>query len=147
MLSKIIIVTAIAAVAQQATAVTSVSGDQMTSWLASDGVDLANAYAPIWFFGQSQNQPPCIPTWAFSGNPDTPDTFDEAHKTPPAPQCEYPNVGCNCRNPGVDIGNPAPPFPIYYSFKQCNESEVRVAYNLFYEKDGANAGPIKTGHD
>lgn len=135
------------ALAATACAVTSVSNDQMSTWLNAGGVDLANAYAPIYFFGQSQNQPPCIPDWAFDGTPDTPDTYDAAHMTPPAPQCQYPNVGCNCRQPGVAIGNPAPAFPIYYSYTQCNATEVRVAYNLFYQKDGAKAGAIATGHD
>lgn len=138
---------ALTALTSVAHAVTSFSDSQMISYLNAGGGSLANAYAPIWFFGQSQNQPPCIPTWAFSGTPSTPDVYDSAHKTPAAPQCQYPNVGCNCRNPGVAIGNPAPPFPIYYSYQQCNATEVRVAYNLFYQKDGAQFGDIATGHD
>jgi hypothetical protein len=83
-----------------ASAVTSVTDAQMQLWLRAGGVDLANAYAPIWFFGQAMNQPPCIPTWAFGGSPTTLDTYDAAHQTPSAPQCQYPNVGCSCRNPG-----------------------------------------------
>ncbi|KAI9354852.1 hypothetical protein DFJ73DRAFT_623891 [Zopfochytrium polystomum] len=118
----------------------------MAAHLASDGLELAYAYSPVWFFGQSQNQPPCIPTWAFSGSPSSPDVFDAQHKTPSAGQCQYPNVGCGCRNPGVPIANPAPPFPIYYTFARCSDTEVRVAYNLFYEKDGAKFGLIETGH-
>ncbi|KAB8349517.1 hypothetical protein FH972_023543 [Carpinus fangiana] len=137
---------AAAALATAASAATTISGQQMSDWLNAGGVDLANAYAPIWFFGQSQNEVPCYPTWAFQGSPSTPDTFDTAHQTPSAGQCEYPNVGCGCRNPGVDIGNAGPAFPIYYTYAQCNETEVRVAYNLFYEKDGATFAGIETGH-
>ncbi|KAJ5992100.1 hypothetical protein N7451_007824 [Penicillium sp. IBT 35674x] len=128
-------------------AVTQITDDDMTSLLNAGGADLANLYAPLWFFAQAENQPPCYPTWAFGGSPDTADTYDAAHKTPAAAQCQYPNVGCNCRNPGVDAGNPGPAFPVYYTFKQCNETEVRVVYNLFYEKDGATFGVIQTGHD
>ncbi|KAJ6110844.1 hypothetical protein N7486_003079 [Penicillium sp. IBT 16267x] len=128
-------------------AVTQITDDDMTSLLNAGGADLANLYAPLWFFGQAQNQPPCYPTWAFGGSPDTSDTYDAAHKTPAAAQCQYPDVGCNCRNPGVAIGNPGPAFPVYYTFKQCNETEVRVVYNLFYEKDGATFSAIQTGHD
>jgi hypothetical protein len=147
MYGKTIAAAALAALTHHASAATSVSDDQMNSWLNSDGLALADAYAPIYFFGQSQNQPPCIPTWAFGGAPDLNDTFTADHQTPAAPQCDYPNVGCNCRNPGVGIGNPSPPFPIYYSFKKCNDNEVRVAYNLFYEKDGAEFIGIETGHN
>ncbi|KAJ5272351.1 hypothetical protein N7478_007476 [Penicillium angulare] len=129
-------------------AVTQISDDAMQSLLADGAADLANRYAPLWFFAQAMDQPPCYPTWAFSGSPTTPDTFENSSITPPAGQCEYPDVGCNCRNPGVDTGNPGPAFPIYYTFVQCNETEVRVVYNLFYEKDGATViGAIQTGHD
>ncbi|KAJ5716636.1 hypothetical protein N7493_008547 [Penicillium malachiteum] len=128
-------------------ALTKISDDEMKYLLDSGGLDLANRYAPMWFFGQALNQPPCYPTWAFSGSPTTSDTYNNASKTLAASQCEYPNVGCNCRNPGVEIGNPGPAFPIYYTFKQCNETEVRVVYNLFYEKDGAEVGFIETGHN
>lgn len=128
-------------------AATQLSDDEMTSLLNAGGVELADRYAPIWFFGQAQKQPPCYPTWAFGGSPSTPDVYDSAHKTPPAPQCQYPDVGCKCRNPGVGIGNPGPAFPIYYTYKRCSDTEVRVVYNLFYQKDGAEVVGIETGHD
>ncbi|KAJ5948017.1 hypothetical protein N7466_001032 [Penicillium verhagenii] len=128
-------------------AVTQITDDDMTSLLDAGGAELANLYAPLWFFAQAENQPPCYPTWAFSGSPNTSDIYDDAHKTPAAAQCQYPNVGCNCRNPGVKVGNPGPAFPVYYTFQRCNETEVRVVYNLFYEKDGAIFGLIETGHD
>lgn len=138
----------LAAVASTAFAVTSISDDEMTGYLNNKAVDLAVMYAPMWFFGQAMDQPPCYPVWAFSGNVSTPDIYDSAHKTPPAPQCEYPDVGCGCRQPDVPIGNPGPEFPIYYTFSKCNSSEVRVAYNLFYQKDGAKViDLINTGHD
>ncbi|PYH90093.1 hypothetical protein BO71DRAFT_335198 [Aspergillus ellipticus CBS 707.79] len=120
----------------------------MNAFLDQGAVELADRYAPLWFFGQALDHPPCYPTWAFGGSPPTPDTYDTAHKTPAAPQCEYPDVGCKCRKPGVDRGNPGPAFPIYYTFERCNETEVRVVYNLFYEKDGAEVlDLINTGHD
>jgi Necrosis inducing protein (NPP1) len=136
-----------AVLASGAAAVTSLSDANMTEYLNTGALDLAVAYSPVWFFGQAMDNPPCIPDWAFSGTPDSSDIYDSAHQTKPAPQCSYPDVGCNCRNPGVAIGNPAPPFPIYYTFGKCSDTEVRVAYNLFYQKDGATVGPIQTGHD
>ncbi|KAL1974924.1 hypothetical protein VTN31DRAFT_5128 [Thermomyces dupontii] len=126
-----------ALLASTALAATSISDEEMTSMLNAGGVELAVRYAPMWFFGQALNQPPCYPTWAFSGSPTTPDVYDLEHQTAPAPQCDYPDVGCDCRNPGVPINNPGPAFPIYFSYRKCNDNEVRVAYNLFYEKDGA----------
>ncbi|PIG69109.1 hypothetical protein AARAC_009581 [Aspergillus arachidicola] len=132
----------------QTAAVTQITDDDMTSLLNQGGAELADRYAPMWFFGQALNQPPCYPTWAFGGSPTSNDVYDSSHKTPAAAQCEYPDVGCKCRNPGVAIKNRAPDFPIYYTFKRCSDTEVRVAYNLFYEKDGAKViGVIDTGHD
>ncbi|KAK3329278.1 hypothetical protein B0H66DRAFT_17938 [Apodospora peruviana] len=112
-----------------ALAVTPVSDNAMNGLLNAGGVDLAYAAAPMWFFGQSQNRPPCYPTNA---------TTAGGQQTPSAALCDHPNVGCNCRQPGVGITNPGPPFPVYYTYQKCNSSEVRVAYNLFYEKDGVN---------
>ncbi|KAJ5500826.1 Necrosis inducing protein [Penicillium fimorum] len=133
--------------ASHVAAFSQITNEEMGSLLEAGGLDLADRYAPMWFFGQAQDQPPCYPTWAFGGSPETPDVYDDAHKTPGVGACEYPDVGCNCRQPGVDAGNPGPQFPIYYTYQQCTDSEVRVAYNLFYEKDGANFGAIKTGHE
>ncbi|KAJ5765205.1 hypothetical protein N7520_004764 [Penicillium odoratum] len=135
-----------ATLASHAAAVTQITDQDMTALLEAGGADLANRYAPLWFFAQAENHPPCYPTWAFGGSPNTSDTYDATHKTPAAAQCQYPNVGCNCRNPGIDSGNPGPAFPVYYTFQRCTETEVRVVYNLFYEKDGATFGFIQTGH-
>ncbi|PYH81516.1 hypothetical protein BO82DRAFT_81106 [Aspergillus uvarum CBS 121591] len=140
--------TVLAALAAQALAVTQITDADMQTLLNQDGVELADRYAPLWFFGQALHEVPCYPTWAFGGSPGSPDVYDAAHQTSPAPQCEYPDVGCECRNPGVDAGNPGPAFPIYYTVQRCNETEVRVVYNLFYEKDGAKVlDLIDTGHD
>ncbi|KAB8264581.1 hypothetical protein BDV32DRAFT_117245 [Aspergillus pseudonomiae] len=134
--------------ASHTAAITQITNDEMDLFLSQGGVELADRYAPMWFFGQALNQPPCYPTWAFGGSPTTNDVYNINHKTPAAAQCEYPDVGCGCRKPGVPINNAAPDFPIYYTFKRCNDNEVRVAYNLFYEKDGAKViGVIDTGHD
>lgn len=56
-------------------------------------------------------------------------------------------MGCNCRKPGVAIGNPSPVFPVYYTYKQCNAGDIRVSLNLFYEKDGAHVFGQDTGHE
>jgi hypothetical protein len=47
----------------------------------------------------------------------------------------------------VPINNEGPRFPIYFTTKQCSETEVRVAYNLYYQKDGAEVLFVETGHD
>ena len=131
-----------------AIAATQISDDDMNSLLDAGGVELAYRYAPLWFFGKAMDQSPCVPDWTFGGSPDSSDVYDDDHMTKPAPRCEYPDVGCECRTPGNDTGRPAPPFPVYYTFQKCNDSDVRVAYNLFYQKDGADAaGIIDTGHD
>ncbi|PYH48507.1 uncharacterized protein BP01DRAFT_333980 [Aspergillus saccharolyticus JOP 1030-1] len=138
----------LAALAAHAIAVTPITEAEMTTLLDQGGVGLADRYAPLWFFGQALNEVPCYPTWAFGGSPDSPDEYDSAQQTAAAPQCEYPDVGCGCRHPGVAAGSAGPAFPIYYTVQRCKETEVRVVYNLFYEKDGAKVlDLIDTGHD
>jgi hypothetical protein len=110
-------------------AVTPIPDSTMTSMINAGGVDLALAAAPMWFFGQALDEPPCYPTFA---------TDSSGNQVPSSPLCDYPDTGCSCRNPGVAIANPGPSFPVYFSFRQCNSTEVRVAYNLFYQKDGFN---------
>lgn len=80
------------------------------------------------------------PTWAYDGTPTNPDDYIPQDRTPPEPRCVYPNVGCKCRQPGVPAGNPGPDFPVYYTVTRCSDTDVRVALNLFYEKDGAAVG-------
>ena len=100
-----------------------------------------------------------IPTWAYGG-PNGPDVYNAGHRTPGGARCgfrtetyEQNRVGCNCRNPGVDIGHSTPSFPVYFTVNQCSNTEIRVSHNLFYEKDGFLLGDqvppfgIDTGHD
>lgn len=113
--------------AATAVAVTPISDSDMNGLLNEGGTSLALRGQPIFFFGQSQNKVPCIPTFATHGS----------SQTPAAPLCAYPDVGCSCRNPGVPSGNPSPSFPVYYSYQKCDDKQIRIAYNLFYEKDGS----------
>ncbi|KAM0459817.1 hypothetical protein ACHAPV_000068 [Trichoderma viride] len=110
-----------------AAAITPISDSDMTNLLNAGGVELAMKAQPMWFFGQAMSQPPCIPTFA---------TQPDGSQTPSAALCAYPNVGCNCRTPGVGISNPSPSFPTYYSYEKCNSTTIRIQYSLFYEKDG-----------
>lgn len=112
--------------ASMAAAVTPISDSDMNNLLNAGGVDLALRAQPMWFFGQAMNQPPCIPTFA----------TQNGVQTPSAPLCAYPNVGCSCRTPGVGISNPSPSFPTYYTYQKCSDTNIRVQYSLFYEKDG-----------
>ncbi|PNP48105.1 hypothetical protein TGAM01_v200482 [Trichoderma gamsii] len=119
-----------------AAAITPISDSDMTNLLNAGGVELAMKAQPMWFFGQAMNQPPCIPTFA---------TQPDGSQTASAALCAYPNVGCNCRTPGVAIGNPSPSFPTYYSYEKCNSTTIRIQYSLFYEKDGTQPEGI-LGH-
>lgn len=38
------------------------------------------------------------------------------------------------------------PFPTYYTVTQCWQDEVRVVYNLYYQKDGWSDTVIAKGH-
>ncbi|KAM0229586.1 hypothetical protein ACHAPO_009850 [Fusarium lateritium] len=44
----------------------------MNEWLNAGGIPLAVAAQPMWFFGQSRNQPPCYPTWAIRAGKQAP---------------------------------------------------------------------------
>jgi len=109
-----------------ALAVTPITDGQMSDLLNAGGVSLAMLAQPMWFFGQALNHPPCYPTWA----------TQNGQQTASGALCSWPDAGCHCRNPGVSIGNAGPDFPIYYSYQKCTATEIRVAYNVFYEKDG-----------
>ncbi|EFX03921.1 hypothetical protein CMQ_849 [Grosmannia clavigera kw1407] len=114
-------------------AVSSVSTDTMATWLSNGGVDLAEAAAPMWFFGQAMDEPPCYPTAALDSS---------NGQVASVALCDWPDTGCNCRKPGVAISNPGPSFPVYFSFLKCSSSEIRVVYNLFYQKDGFNPSGV-----
>ncbi|KAM3440218.1 hypothetical protein MY4824_002207 [Beauveria thailandica] len=116
---------------------TPVSDKDMNDLLNEGGVSLAIKAAPMFFFGQALDHPPCIPTYA---------TDENNKQTPPADLCNWPNAGCNCRTPGVPIGNPSPSFPVYYSYQKCTDTSVRIQYSLFYEKDGFNPAKIFGHH-
>ncbi|RFU75802.1 hypothetical protein TARUN_6444 [Trichoderma arundinaceum] len=112
--------------ASLAAAVTPISDSDMNNLLNAGGVELAMRAQPMWFFGQAMNQPPCIPTFATING----------QQTPSVGLCAYPNVGCNCRQPGVPIVNASPSFPTYYTYQKCSDTTIRVQYSLFYQKDG-----------
>ncbi|KAK0631498.1 hypothetical protein B0T14DRAFT_532226 [Immersiella caudata] len=115
---------------------TPVDDKKMTKMLKAGGATLALAAQPMWFFGEAMGHPSCYPTSA---------TDVQGSQTPSVDLCMYPDTGCGCRQAGVKAGKPGPSFPVYYSFKQCNATEVRVAYNLFYEKDGCKPNGLN-GH-
>ncbi|KAK2594315.1 hypothetical protein QQS21_007960 [Conoideocrella luteorostrata] len=113
-------------------AVTPVSDAEMTTLLSCGSVSLAMKAQPMFLMGQMLGYQPCIPTFA---------TVDGKQATP-SELCSWPNSGCDCRNPGVPVGNPLPSFPVYYSFSKCSDTSIRIAYNLFYTKDGFSPNKI-----
>ena len=135
---------------------TEISDANMTNLLKSDHLTLAKNNAPVWFFGQEGTtaifkEPPCIPCWAYSGTDPLalgPDVYNSESRTKPVARCVYPKVGCGCRNPPQPVGQASGAWPIYYTIKECplnNPPDIRVNYNVFYQKDGISPG--KLGHD
>ena len=88
-----------------------------------------------------------IPWWAYNGGEHSYDTFTPEMRTYPAIRCRYPNVGCDCRQSRDEIGNATQPFPLYYTIRQCSDTDIRVSLNLFYQKDGALWLIWDLGHD
>ena len=130
---------------------TVVTNDQMIQYINNDHLGLAQSNAPVFFFGNggSAGFSPCLPTWAYTDSPETgPDIYDSAHRTKPAPRLQWEEVGGDCRTPPFPINQAAGRFPVYYTVNQCNANEIRVVYNLFYEKDGFKYGRlVDVGHD
>ncbi|KAG6073366.1 hypothetical protein E4U16_004732 [Claviceps sp. LM84 group G4] len=98
----------------------------MTALLRCHDPELAIKAQPMFLMGQMLAQPPCIPTLATSGG----------KQATPSTLCPWPKSGCDCRNPGLPVGNSLTSLPVYFSYKRCSETALRVAYNLFYTKDG-----------
>ncbi|KAF7557395.1 hypothetical protein G7Z17_g649 [Cylindrodendrum hubeiense] len=132
---------------QHVHAATQLSDSTLQDLLNQGGSILAETYGPVWNFDAVATNPSCYPTWAFGGNPNqhNGDVYDSDHQSPGGDECQYPNVGCNCRTVGAS-SRKGPQFPIYYTYNKCSDSEVRVSYNLFYEKDGFNWLFVHTGH-
>lgn len=104
---------------------------------SAKGYEIAMASQPMWFFTQAMGYASCYPT--FPLDPYT------RKQSKPAHLCKFPDVSCTCRQAGIEPGFKGPEFPVYYSTKRCGDSEIRVAYNLFYQKDGF-APDNTTGH-
>ncbi|KHN93973.1 Necrosis inducing [Metarhizium album ARSEF 1941] len=107
-------------------AVTPMSDADMARLLNAGGVELAMRAQPMFLTGQAVGKAPCIPSWATVNGT----------QAAPSKLCAWPDSGCDCRNPGVPLGSPLPSFPVYFSYTRCGDAAVRVAYNLFYTKDG-----------
>jgi hypothetical protein len=108
----------------------------MMDLLNQSGVNLSIAAGPMLFFGPSMNQPSWHPTAAIDCN---------GRQTPSSSLCDCPNASCTCRHQEVPISNLDPRFPVYYTYQKCTDVDIRVAYNLFYQKDGFASNGI-SGH-
>ena len=134
---------------------TQISDTDMTNLLANDRLTLAKTNAPVWFFGQEGTgtptpHPPSIPVWSYAGvNAATgPDVYQFDQRTPPADRCNWPDVGCGCRNPPSKIHQATGSWPIYFTVVDCKLNpprDIRVVYNVFYQKDGLSSSLY--GHD
>ncbi|RPB29314.1 hypothetical protein L211DRAFT_775715 [Terfezia boudieri ATCC MYA-4762] len=100
----------------------------------NEGFEVAFASRPLWHFGQSNNNKPCYPAPCFNA-------AGQQYGLNPTP---WPNAGQGCPNPGpIGSGNS---FPTYYTITRCNDVEVRVAYNLYFQKDRWSDVLVARGH-
>ncbi|UKZ76845.1 hypothetical protein TrVFT333_004560 [Trichoderma virens FT-333] len=120
--------------------VSSLDHSTVMAWHDNRDSRLASKWAPIFYFSQSQSKVPCIPEWAVL------DDGDGAQNTP-VDRCQYPDVGCKCRNPGVGINNAISGyFPTYYTYYKCTDTQIRIQYALYYRKDGFKDATVDYGH-
>ncbi|KID78867.1 uncharacterized protein G6M90_00g025780 [Metarhizium brunneum] len=107
-------------------AATPIPDAEMEYLLNTAGIELAMKAQPMFLMGQAVGRAPCMPSWAIVNGT----------QAAPSKLCAWPDSGCDCRNPGVPLGSPMPSFPVYFSYSRCGNAAVRIAYNLFYTKDG-----------
>lgn len=83
----------------------------------------------------SNDNKPCYPSAALDGN-------GQPHGVDPT---GWPNAGEGCPDPG-NFGKGSNPFPTYFTVTSCNPDELRVAYHLYFKKDGFSDVIIAKGH-
>ncbi len=96
----------------------------------------------MFHFAQANGYPQCYPNYPF--RPD-------GSKRPAAASELWPIIS-TCKQTDLKARGWGPPMPVYYNMRWCpnnsgrgaSGSEIRVSYNLFYEKDGFKSG---FGHD
>ncbi|KAF8250908.1 hypothetical protein K440DRAFT_616554 [Wilcoxina mikolae CBS 423.85] len=86
---------------------------------------------PIFF---TRKYATCYPTSAFNAS-------GQQHGNKPD---KWPYAGTGCPDPGPP--GKGPPFPTYWSVKQCSADEIRVVYSLYFQHDGFNNVIIAAGH-
>jgi len=88
----------------------------------------------MFHFAQANGNPQCYPNYPF--RPD-------GSKRPAAASENWPKIS-TCKQADLNARGWGPNMPVYYNMRNCpNQSgrgdgstEIRVSYNLFYEKDG-----------
>lgn len=101
--------------------------------LINGGYNIAWQARPLWHFSRYLGHDTCYPQSATTLTGDQAQGVELGH---------WPDTNSGCDSPGEGKWSKA--FPTYYSISKCNDSEVRVVYNLFFPKDGWGLGG--TGH-
>jgi hypothetical protein len=120
------------AVLSAASLLTVAPGAVANTPLTADPNDLSNFVAasiPQWYFARANGHDACWPAPAFVNGA----------QHAPAPLKAWPDSDTGCPQRGT-------PFPTYTGVRTCFGTEVRVAFTLYWPKDGFwNAG-VKNGH-
>jgi len=83
----------------------------------------------------SRGNKPCYPSPALDQN-------GQPHGVDPT---EWPNASEGCPDPG-NFKSGSNPFPTYFTVTSCNPDELRVAYHLYFKKDGFSNVFLAKGH-
>ncbi|KAL9949944.1 hypothetical protein ACHAP6_000693 [Verticillium nonalfalfae] len=97
----------------------------------NSGHEAAIAGAPMYHFGRSWDRKPCYPE---AGQTDGVKTDGVDSDLCFSSQ----NGGCADPGPWNGVNSPGNPFPVYYTVRQCNDNEWRVAYSIYYKKDSGH---------
>jgi hypothetical protein len=82
--------------------------------------DFVEASKPEWNFARVLGHDSCWPTEAI---------YADGGLNPGAEPSTWPNSGSDCPTPDNK-------YPTYYSVKECNDSEIRVAYTIYIPNSG-----------
>ncbi|KAM7211775.1 hypothetical protein V8F06_012842 [Rhypophila decipiens] len=99
----------------------------------------------MFHFAQANGNPQCYPNYPF--RPD-------GSKRPAAGAENWPHIS-TCKQASLSARGWGPAMPVYYNVRNCPNtsgrgeggSEIRVSYNLFYEKDGFKGSSANHDYD
>ncbi|KAH8721787.1 hypothetical protein BGZ61DRAFT_530302 [Ilyonectria robusta] len=117
--------------ALMATAVMANDSIPSSAFEQGGGLAAAVAAAPMYHFGRSWDRAPCYPEAAETDGVQTQGADSDFCFAAQAEGCADPGPWNGANSPGNG-------FPVYFTVRQCNDNEWRVAYSIYFKKDSGH---------